>query len=55
MSEKTDIDQIIQSDSSGKLFINAPDFFNQPKIQQMISSIMESNVFKKIVKEKHKK
>jgi len=55
MAKKTEIDHIIQSDSSGKLYIKSPDFFNQPKIQQMVSSMMESNIFKKITKEKHNK
>ena len=55
MDKKKDISHIIQSDSSGKLYIKSPDFFSQPKVQQMVSSIMDSNIFKKITKEKHNK
>ncbi|MEJ7560642.1 MAG: hypothetical protein WKF66_20190 [Pedobacter sp.] len=55
MDKKKDFSHIIQSDSSGKLYIKSPDFFGQPKVQQMISSIMASNIFKKIANEKHNK
>jgi hypothetical protein len=50
-----DLNHIIHADSSGKLYIKSPDFFMQPKVQQMVSSIMKSNIFKKISKEKHVK
>lgn len=55
MDKNKDISNIIQSDSSGKLYIKSPDFFSQPKVQQMVSAIMQSNIFKKIAKEKHTK
>lgn len=55
MGKHKDINHIIQSDSSGKLYIKSPDFFNQPKIQKMVSSIMESTTFKRITKEKSNK
>ena len=55
MDNKKDFSPIIHSDSSGRLYIKSPDFFSQPKVQQMVSSIMASNIFKKITKEKDKK
>jgi hypothetical protein len=55
MSKNKDLNNIIHSDSSGKLYIKSPDFFSQPKVKQMISSMMESSIFKKIEKDKHKR
>ncbi|WP_432713009.1 hypothetical protein [Pedobacter sp.] len=55
MSKNKDLDSIIHADSSGKLYIKSPDFFNQPKIQRMVNSMMESSIFKKIEKDKLKK
>jgi len=46
------LDGIIQSNSSGKLYINSEDFFKHPKIKHMVSTLMESSIFKKIEKEK---
>lgn len=55
MSNTKEFDHIIHSDSSGKLYIKSNDFFSQPKVKQMVSSMMESNIFKKIIKEKNLK
>lgn len=55
MSNNKEFDHIIHSDSSGKLYIKSNDFFSQPKVKQMVSSMMESNIFKKITKEKNLK
>lgn len=55
MSKNVDLNSIIHADSSGKLYIKSPDFFKLPKIQQMVNSMMESSIFKKIEKNKHKK
>lgn len=52
MAQTKDINHIIHSDSSGKLYIKSPDFFNQPEVKKMVSSIMKSDVFKKITKSK---
>lgn len=53
MAKKSDINPIIQSDSSGRLYIKSADFFRQAKVKEMVSSIMESNIFKKLTKERH--
>jgi hypothetical protein len=50
MAKKTDINPIIHSDGSGKLYIKSSDFFRQEKVRDMVSAIMESNIFKKITK-----
>lgn len=33
MDKNKDVINIIQSDSSGKLYIKGPEFFSQPKVQ----------------------
>jgi len=48
-------DGIIHANSNGKLYIKSPDFFAQPRIREMVGALMESNIFKKIEKDKNKK
>ena len=55
MRKDSEFDGIIHANSSGKLYIKSPDFFAQPRIIQMVSSLMESSIFKKIEKDKNKK
>jgi len=55
MRKDSEFDGIIQSNSSGKLYIKSPDFFAQPRIRQMVGALMESGIFKKIEKDKNKK
>ncbi|GGH02299.1 MULTISPECIES: hypothetical protein [Pedobacter] len=55
MRKHGELDGIIHTNSSGKLYIKSPDFFAQPRIIQMVSSLMESSIFKKIEKDKNKK
>jgi len=55
MSTNKDLDNIIHADSSGKLYIKSSDFFSQPKVMQMVNSMMESSIFKKIEKDKQKR
>jgi hypothetical protein len=55
MNKNKDLNRIIHADSSGKLYIKSSDFFSQPKIQQMVNSMMESSIFKKIEKDKQRK
>ncbi|WP_162799884.1 hypothetical protein [Pedobacter jeongneungensis] len=55
MRKESKFDGIIHADSSGKLYIKSPDFFAQPRIIQMVGSLMESSIFKKIEKDKNKK
>jgi len=55
MKKQRDLDKIIQSDSNGKLYIESQDFFRQPKVKNMISELMASDLFKKIIQEKSKK
>lgn len=52
MKKNNDFNNIIHSDSNGKLYIKSPDFFDQKKVQEMIISLMNSSVFKKIEKDK---
>lgn len=55
MSKNKTLKSIINANSNGKLYIESSDFFNQPKIQQVLKSLMESTVFKKIVENKDRK
>ena len=55
MSSTKEFNPIIHSYSSRKLYIKSNDFFSQPKVKKMVSSMMESNIFKKITKEKNLK
>ncbi|WP_157255353.1 hypothetical protein [Pedobacter sp. Leaf216] len=55
MRKDSEFDGIIHANSSGKLYIKSPDFFAQPRVIQMVSSLMESSIFKKIEKDKKRK
>lgn len=55
MRKHDDLDNIIQSDRNGKLYIESRDFFRQPKVKDMINALMASDLFKKIIQEKSKK
>jgi|GEM_PF-1867536 len=55
MRKHGELDGIIHADSSGKLYIKSPDFFAQPRVIEMVGALMQSNIFKKIEKDKNKK
>ncbi|WP_293789096.1 hypothetical protein [uncultured Pedobacter sp.] len=55
MRKHGELESIIHADSSGKLYIKSPDFFAQPRVIQMVGALMQSNIFKKIEKDKNKK
>jgi hypothetical protein len=52
MSKAKEADEIIHSTKSGRLYIKAHDFFSQPKVQKMVSDLINSDIYKSI--EKHK-
>ncbi|WP_145861380.1 hypothetical protein [Pedobacter suwonensis] len=54
MRKHGELDGIIHANSSGKLYIKSPDFFAQPRVIEMVSALMQSNIFKKIEKDKRK-
>lgn len=55
MNKDKELNATIHATSSGKLYIEAQDFFGQDKIKNMISKLMESSIFKQIEREKNKK
>ncbi|WP_443943492.1 hypothetical protein ACJVDH_11210 [Pedobacter sp. AW1-32] len=55
MEKNKNFDNIIHSDSSGRLYIKSHDFFNQPKVREMVSAMMDSSIFKKITEDKNKR
>ena len=55
MNKDKELNAVIHATSSGKLYIEAQDFFGQDKIKTMVSKLMESNIFKQIEREKGRK
>ncbi|MGN6618525.1 MAG: hypothetical protein ACTHJ5_15230 [Ilyomonas sp.] len=55
MDNKRDINGIIRSTESGRLYIENYDFFNQEKVKQMVEKLINSNVYKKIKQRKLEK
>lgn len=54
MSNIKSAGSIVHSTSGGRLYIKTSDLFSQPKVQKMVADMMESDVFKSIIKNKRK-
>jgi len=46
---------IVQSTSSGKLYISTNDFFNQPAVRETVQKLLNSDIYKSIQKNKQGK
>lgn len=55
MKDKREINGIIRSTESGRLYIENYDFFNQEKVKQMVEKLINSNVYKEIKQRKLEK
>ena len=52
MAKDQESTSYIRSTPEGKLYITTEDFFKQPKIQETIDKLMDSDLYKEIVNKK---